>query len=106
MTAADFFFTDQSLSIVNCDEDGIIRQYEYDPQGPFLGPARVFLLLLTSSADPESKNGQALLCRSEFNAQMEYRSSATIARRAAKGADTSIPQAKLICGKPFLRSPG
>ncbi|KAI0313592.1 CPSF A subunit region-domain-containing protein [Amylostereum chailletii] len=81
VTAADFFFVDQSLSILTCDEEGIVRLYEYDPH------------------DPESKNGQALLCRTEFHAQMEYRTSTTVARRA-KAPDMSIPQAKLICGSP------
>ena len=32
MTAADFFFADEQLSLVTCDEEGIIRMYEYDPQ--------------------------------------------------------------------------
>lgn len=33
VTNADFFFTDGELSIVTGDEDGIIRIYEYNPQG-------------------------------------------------------------------------
>lgn len=32
MTAADYFFADERLSIVTCDEEGAIRMYEYDPQ--------------------------------------------------------------------------
>ncbi|TFY75914.1 hypothetical protein EWM64_g8097, partial [Hericium alpestre] len=76
---ADFFFTDRQLSIVTCDEEGVIRVYEYDP------------------SDPESKNGQNLLLRTEFHGQVEYRSSVTVARRV-KGEDMSVPQAKLLCG--------
>ncbi|KAH8992719.1 CPSF A subunit region-domain-containing protein [Lactarius akahatsu] len=81
VTAADFFFVDQQLSIVTCDEEGAVRMYEYDPHSP------------------ESNNGQNLLCRTEFHGQSEYRSSVTIARRM-KGEDMVAPQAKLICGHP------
>ena len=31
ITATDFFFVDQQLSIVTCDEEGVVRMYEYDP---------------------------------------------------------------------------
>lgn len=41
--------------------------------------------------------GQHLLCRSEFHARVEYRSSLTVARRTRTG-DCDIPQAKIICG--------
>ena len=41
--------------------------------------------------------GQYLLCRSEFHARVEYRSSLTVARRPRTG-DPDIPQAKIICG--------
>ncbi|KAH9943547.1 CPSF A subunit region-domain-containing protein [Amylocystis lapponica] len=78
ITCADLFFADGRVSLVTGDEEGIVRMYEYDPN------------------DPESKNGQQLLCRSEFNGQTEYRSSVLVARR--KGADADIPQARLICG--------
>ncbi|KAI0302807.1 CPSF A subunit region-domain-containing protein [Multifurca ochricompacta] len=81
VTAADFFFVDQQLSIVTCDEEGAVRMYEYDPQSP------------------ESNNGQKLLCRTEFHGQAEYRSSVTIARRM-KGEDMVAPQAKMLCGHP------
>ncbi|KAF8268563.1 CPSF A subunit region-domain-containing protein [Lactarius quietus] len=81
VTASDFFFVDQQLSIVTCDEEGAVRMYEYDPHSP------------------ESNNGQNLLCRTEFHSQSEYRSSVTIARRM-KGEDMVAPQAKLICGHP------
>lgn len=47
--------------------------------------------------DPESKMGQNLLCRSEFHARAEYRSSVTVARRT-RMEDSDIPQAKIICG--------
>ncbi|KAI0259707.1 CPSF A subunit region-domain-containing protein [Gloeopeniophorella convolvens] len=81
ITAADFFFADQQLSIVTCDEEGVVRVYGYDPHSP------------------DSNNGQRLLCRTEFHGQIEYRSSVTIARRM-KGEDMIAPQAKLICGHP------
>lgn len=61
--------------------------------------------MLTRSIDPESRNGQRLLCRSEFHGQVEYRTSCVIARRG-KGLDADIPQAKLIHGKPMLVQPG
>lgn len=35
-TRADFLFTDNDLRIVTGDEDGIMRIYEYNPQGTFL----------------------------------------------------------------------
>ncbi|TFY69793.1 hypothetical protein EVG20_g3009 [Dentipellis fragilis] len=79
--SADFFFADRQLSLVTCDEEGIVRVYEYDPH------------------DPESKNGQHLLRRTEFHRQVEYRTSTTVARRS-KGEDMAIPQAKLILGSP------
>lgn len=41
--------------------------------------------------------GQHLLCRSEFHARVEYRSSLTVARRTRTG-DSEIPQARIICG--------
>ena len=31
VTASDFFFVDQQLSIVTGDEEGVVRMYEYDP---------------------------------------------------------------------------
>lgn len=52
---------------------------------------------LTHGPDPESKMGQHLLCRSEFHARVEYRSSLTVARRTRTG-DSDIPQARIICG--------
>jgi len=33
VTGLDFFFADENLSIVSCDEEGIIRLYQYDPHG-------------------------------------------------------------------------
>ncbi|KAI0264066.1 CPSF A subunit region-domain-containing protein [Russula aff. rugulosa BPL654] len=81
VTASDFFFADEQLSIVTCDEEGAVRLYEYDPESP------------------ESNKGQKLLCLTEFHGQSEYRSSVTIARRM-KGEDMVAPQAKLICGHP------
>jgi hypothetical protein len=32
VTASDFFFADEQLSIVTCDEEGAVRLYEYDPE--------------------------------------------------------------------------
>ncbi|EMD34631.1 hypothetical protein CERSUDRAFT_116804 [Gelatoporia subvermispora B] len=77
VTKADFFFAEGRVSIISCDEDGVMRILEYDPH------------------DPESKNGQHLLRRTEFHGQVEYRTSAILARRL-KGVD--IPQSRLICG--------
>ena len=33
VTSAEFFFTDGELSIVTGDEEGILRVFEYNPQG-------------------------------------------------------------------------
>ncbi|KAL1941832.1 hypothetical protein VTO73DRAFT_6832 [Trametes versicolor] len=79
ITRADLFFADGQLSIVTCDEEGIVRLYAYDPH------------------DPESKSGQHLLRRTEFHGQSEYRSSMLVARRPKNG-DPEIPQARLVCG--------
>ncbi|KAI0731786.1 CPSF A subunit region-domain-containing protein [Fomitopsis betulina] len=78
VTSADLFFADDHISLLTCDEDGVIRLYDYDPH------------------DPESRGGQHLLRRTEFHGQTEYRTSALMARRKTK--DTDVPQAKLICG--------
>lgn len=40
VTNADFFFTNGDLSFVTGDEEGIVRVYEYNPQGIFLFPRR------------------------------------------------------------------
>ncbi|KAI0777316.1 CPSF A subunit region-domain-containing protein [Trametes elegans] len=79
ITRADLFFADGHLSIVTCDEEGIVRIYAYDPR------------------DPEAKGGQRLLRRTEFHGQVEYRTSQLIARRPKHG-DPEIPQARLVCG--------
>ncbi|KAH9849008.1 CPSF A subunit region-domain-containing protein [Lenzites betulinus] len=79
ITRADLFFADGHLSLVTCDEEGIVRLYAYDPH------------------DPESKSGQHLLRRTEFHGQSEYRSSLLVARRP-KAGDPEIPQARLVCG--------
>ncbi|PIL30998.1 hypothetical protein GSI_05691 [Ganoderma sinense ZZ0214-1] len=76
---ADLFFANGQLSIVTCDEEGIVRIYAYEPH------------------DPESKSGQHLLCRTEFHGQMEYRNSLLVAHRP-KASDMEIPQARLVCG--------
>lgn len=33
VTSAEFFFTEEQMSMVTGDEDGIIRMYEYSPNG-------------------------------------------------------------------------
>jgi cleavage and polyadenylation specificity factor subunit 1 len=96
LTCADFFFTDGLLSILTCDEEGVIRVFDYDPHGTWIS-RRIPESLLTRGPDPESKLGQYLLCRSEFHARVEYRSSLTVARRTRTG-DPDIPQTKIICG--------
>ncbi|RPD55582.1 hypothetical protein L226DRAFT_490064 [Lentinus tigrinus ALCF2SS1-7] len=79
VTRADLFFADGHVSLVTCDEEGVVRIYAYDPH------------------DPESKSGQHLLRRTEFHGQTEYRSSLLVARRPKNG-DPEIPQARLVCG--------
>ena len=37
VTKADFFFTNGELSFVTGDEEGIMRVYEYNPQGTYIG---------------------------------------------------------------------
>ncbi|KDQ53751.1 hypothetical protein JAAARDRAFT_136615 [Jaapia argillacea MUCL 33604] len=78
VTSADFFFADGRMSIAVGDEDGVSRLYDYDPH------------------DPESHNGQLLLCRTEFHGQVESRASVTIAHRPL--SDGAIPQSKLVYG--------
>lgn len=51
---------------------------------------------MDTSLDPESKNGQNLLLRTEFHGQCEYRASALVARRTKD--DPIMPQSRLICG--------
>jgi cleavage and polyadenylation specificity factor subunit 1 len=75
---ANFFFSEGAMSIVTGDDNGVIRIYEYNPE------------------DPEFKNGQHLLCRTEFHGQSESHSSVVIARRSEE--DHDLPQAKLLCG--------
>jgi cleavage and polyadenylation specificity factor subunit 1 len=36
LTCADFFFADECLSIVACDEEGVIRMFDYDPHGALM----------------------------------------------------------------------
>ncbi|KAK0240309.1 CPSF A subunit region-domain-containing protein [Armillaria nabsnona] len=77
VTNVDFFFQEDAMSIVTCDEEGVIRMYEYNPQ------------------DPDSRDGRSLLLRTEYQSQAEYRASAMVAYRR-NGA--MIPEAKLIYG--------
>lgn len=51
----------------------------------------------TQYTDPESRNGQYLLRRTEFHGQVECRTTALIARRL-KEDDGLVPQARLISG--------
>lgn len=46
LTSADFFFADGALSIVTCDEEGIIRMFDYDPQGQYLITSILKILIL------------------------------------------------------------
>lgn len=78
VTRADFFFNDKEMSIVTADEDGVIRLYAYDPH------------------DPDSKRGQELICRTEFAAHAESRSTLMFARRAAD--EPGLPATKLLYG--------
>ncbi|KAG6812354.1 hypothetical protein H0H92_003254 [Tricholoma furcatifolium] len=78
VTGADFFFAGNQLSIITCDEEGVVRMYEYNPH------------------DPESKDGRHLLLRTEFHGQSEYRASTLVARRS--NDDPDIPHAKLMTG--------
>ena len=67
------------------------------------------LQMLTRYLDPESRNGQRLLCRSEFHGQVEYRTSCLIARRGKEPGSNErqeIPQAKLIHGQYMRVKPG
>jgi hypothetical protein len=83
--------------IIVCN--GIIRVYEYNPQGtfaPFLFPRRVGLIIC-HVLDPDSGDGRHLLLRTEFHGQSEYRTSTVIARRLKE--DSDIPQSKLLMGK-------
>lgn len=84
---------------MSCDEEGVLRVNEYDPHGMYsiININIVAVALNATLLDPDSRHGQRLLCRTEFNAQTEYRTSCTIARRG-KGVDAEVPQAKLICG--------
>ena len=34
VTNADFFFSEGVMSIVTGDDDGVLRMYEYNPDGP------------------------------------------------------------------------
>ncbi|ESK98097.1 cleavage and polyadenylation specific protein [Moniliophthora roreri MCA 2997] len=78
ITKADFFFTANDLSLIACDEEGIVRMYDYSPQ------------------DPNSRDGRHLLLRTEYNAHAEIRSSAVIARRTIPEA--VIPESRIIYG--------
>ena len=46
VTKADFFFADGQLTLVAGDEEGIMRVYEYNPQGALHGRLRLRRLRL------------------------------------------------------------
>jgi cleavage and polyadenylation specificity factor subunit 1 len=97
VTRADFFFADGEMAIITGDEEGVIRMYEYNPAGATF-PALAWRAYVSNGlSEPESKNGQQLLLRTEFHGQVEYRSSTLIARRPK--VDPVLPQSKLICGE-------
>ncbi|KAL0578769.1 mRNA cleavage and polyadenylation factor subunit [Marasmius crinis-equi] len=78
ITTVDFFFTENDMSLVASDEDGIIRMYDHNPH------------------DPSSRDGRHLLLRTEYNAQAEFKSTVLVARRPV--SDAAIPDSRLICG--------
>ena len=49
VTNADFFFTNGKLLFVTGDEEGIIRIYEYNPQGTF--SPRFYIYFLDGRVD-------------------------------------------------------
>lgn len=55
VTRADFFFTDGDLAIVTGDEDGVIRIYEYNPQGDLIHRFNDFRYLIKASKIPTRK---------------------------------------------------
>jgi cleavage and polyadenylation specificity factor subunit 1 len=102
VTTASFFFTEQTLSLVTSDEEGVLRMYEYDPHGaPFSLPSARCPAHLRSHGipDPDSKNGLELLCRTEYHGQIECRASVTVARRP-RVTDAAVPQSKIMLGAP------
>ncbi|KAH8830152.1 CPSF A subunit region-domain-containing protein [Flagelloscypha sp. PMI_526] len=78
VSCADFFFVQDEMAVVACDDEGVIRVYDYNP------------------ADPGSQDGRYLLLRSEFFSQSEYRTSVVVARRTKE--DPILPQSKLLMG--------
>jgi len=92
---ADFFFTNEEFCIMTGDDEGIIRVYEYSPQG---NEFRMFLLdiIIHDYIDPDSSDGRYLLLQTEFHSQSEYRARTTIAHRVRGHSD--IPQSKLLMG--------
>lgn len=63
VTASDFFFADEQLSIVTCDEEGAVRLYEYDPESEcpqitFLRglPSYSYLFLIPNKAPSQIKD--------------------------------------------------
>lgn len=103
VTNAEFFFTEGELSIVTGDEDGILRVYEYNPQGN-LNSYSYLTLDNDMRIDPDidSNHGRYLLLRTEFQGQCEYRTSLLIARR--KNED-QIPESKLLMGEGYFLRP-
>ena len=105
VTSADFLFTEGDLRIVTGDEEGIVRIYEYNPQGPSiflsqpLDPYRsrqIIDLFSFIFLDPDSRDGRHLLLRTEFHGQRECRTSVTVAHRTKE--NPPIPSSRLLAG--------
>ncbi|KAG9024671.1 mRNA cleavage and polyadenylation factor subunit [Tulasnella sp. JGI-2019a] len=88
-TNTNFFFgTGEDLAFISTDENGVIRLYDYNP------------------IDPESNNGQRLLCRTEFDTQEEHKAALTVGRRSSPpialhpgemDAELAQAQSLLVC---------
>lgn len=93
------------------DEHGVIRFYDYNPNGEYFGQTDWLNggLLVPSILDPDSNNGQRLLCRTEFDAHAEHKTVLTIARRPVIRAEendmaddepvSAQAESVLVCGK-------
>jgi len=69
ITAADFFFADEQLSIVTCDEEGAVRMYAYDPESKrggiltlSLSPRHPLLLVFASLSKVPSRTKDKSCC--------------------------------------------
>lgn len=103
VTSANFLFTEEDLRIVTGDEEGIVRIYEYNPQGQFF--CRDLLIhtdhilhieILLVILDPDSRDGRHLLLRTEFHCQRECRTTVTVIHRTKE--DPPIPNSRILAG--------